>query len=136
MTKRKWIIIIILASVVSVSTLFLLLNVGKRKIVSDLLDENNYPAIKIIVQNGSGFSGVANNVKDNLFGKNIEVVGVGNARKFVYDETIIIVKHGDNIDLKRIQNMTGIENVIYAVNENYFVPFIIVAGRDYQKYFN
>jgi len=108
----------------------------RRDIDDDEFDERNFPAIRVVVHNGCGFMGVANNVRRHLFDKNIDVVGVGNTRRFIYDETLIVVKHNDEVDLRRLQRMTGIENVIYAVNENYFVPFIIIAGRDYQRFFD
>jgi hypothetical protein len=101
----------------------------------NLLSEDNYPSIKIMVQNGCGFAGVANNVKTSLNDKNIDVIGIGNTRKFIYDETVIVVKQIDEVDLKRLQRMTGIKNIVYSVNENYFVPFIIIAGKEYQRYF-
>jgi len=106
-----------------------------KKVVDDILDEAYMPAIRIFVHNGSGFRGVANNIRQSVFGRNIEVVGVGNTRQFIYDETVIVVKHDDETELIRLKRMTGIENVIYAVNSNYYVPFIIIAGRDYQRFF-
>ena len=100
-----------------------------------ILSEDHYPSIKIMVYNGCGFAGVANNVKNYLQNKNIDVVNTRNTQRFVYDETLIVVKQDDEIDLKRLKRMTNIENVIYAIDENFDVPFIIIAGKDYQRYF-
>ncbi|MCL2065245.1 MAG: LytR C-terminal domain-containing protein [Candidatus Cloacimonetes bacterium] len=123
--------VIILASIM----LYIGINSKDRRETESYLSESDFPSIRIMIQNGCGFVGVAQNVRNAVSQKNIDVVGVSNSRKFIYNETIIIVKHDDEIDLQRLKNMTGIENVIYAVNENYFVPFIIIAGRDYQRFF-
>ena len=137
--KKNWFsvksaIIILLTLVILGLSVYFILN---RKIEEKdgLLSEDNYPSIKIMVYNGCGFSGVANNVKNYLQTKNIDVVNTRNTQRFVYDETLIVVKKNDEIDLKRLQKMTGIEHVIYATNDNFDVPFIIIAGKDYQKYF-
>ena len=136
MAKSTWLITLIIIIVLSIGLFILLLSIDSKRVEENEFDERNYPAIRVVVHNGCGYVGVANNVRRYLFDKNIDVVGVGNTRRFIYDETIIVVKHEDDVDLRRLQNMTGIPNVIYAINENYFVPFIIIAGRDYQRYFN
>jgi hypothetical protein len=125
-------IIILITSILTVVAIY---NSKNKDIVeSDSMDKY-YPAIKIVVQNGCGFSGVANNVKHSLADKNVDVVNVNNTRKFIYDETLIVVKHNDEDDLRRLKSITGINNVIYAVNDSYIVPFIVIAGKDYQNYF-
>lgn len=98
--------------------------------------EAQYPAIKIALVNGCGYQGVANNIADALANKNIDVVQVANARKFIYKESIIVVKIMDQNDLNRLKEMTGITQVIYAINQSSPVPFLIIAGKDYQKYFH
>ena len=135
MAKRIILIVIIASILVSIGIVVFMSGYESKKVVDDILDEAYMPAIRIYVHNGSGFRGVANNVRQSVFGKNIEVVGVGNTRKFIYDETVIVVKHDDETELIRLKRMTGVENVIYAVNSNYYVPFIIIAGRDYQRFF-
>ncbi|MCK9329780.1 MAG: LytR C-terminal domain-containing protein [Candidatus Cloacimonetes bacterium] len=98
--------------------------------------EEVFPAIRVYIYNGCGFQGVANRINEYLLNANIDVVNTRNAQKFVYDETVIVVKHNDENDLRRLKDMTGINNVIYAVNKNFEVPFIIIAGKDYEKFFN
>jgi len=134
LTKNSYILLSLFFLVLAIG-LILLIKSCSKKDANDYLSESNFPSIKIMVQNGCGFNGVAQNVRNSLINKNIDVVGIGNSRKFIYDESLIVVKHDDEVDLRRLKNMTGIENVIYAVDENYFVPFIIVAGKDYQKFF-
>ena len=134
LTQNRVFLVIFVVIILLIVAFFVITNYDK-KVYEDPLSESNFPSIKVMVQNGCGFTGVAQNVRNALSEKNIDVVRVGNARQFVYEETIIVVKHDDEIDLQRLINMTGIENVIYAVDKDFTVPFIIVAGRDYQKYF-
>ena len=127
-------IVLLVGSAVLILAILIIINI-ERKDNNDLYTDSYIPYIRVMVQNGCGFTGVANNVRNSMSEMNINVVEVGNARQFIYDETIIVVKQNDEQDLKRLQSVTGIKNVIYALNDNYFVPFIIVAGRDYQNYF-
>lgn len=122
--------------ILSFTLYFLLSKYNKQTEESiEVISEEHYPAIRVYIYNGCGFQGVANRINEYLIDKNIDVVNTRNAQRFVYDESIIVVKHDDKKDLKRLQNMTGIKNVIYAVNSNFDVPFIIIAGKDYEKYF-
>ena len=123
------------AIVIFVIAVVVMINLFNKETDYDPLCESNFPSIRIMVQNGCGFSGVAQNVRTSLSSQNIDVVGVSNSRRFIYDETLIIVKHDDAVDLERLKRMTGIKNVIYAINENYFVSFIVIAGLDYQDFF-
>ena len=132
--SRIWFYMILIVIIIALSGIKIFMIRENNKKTDDSIDKY-FPAIKVIVQNGCGFAGVANNVKNSLSNHNIDVISVNNARKFVYDDTLIVVKHNDEDDLKRLKSTTGIENVIYAINENYLVPFIIIAGKDYQKYF-
>ena len=133
LAKKKRTVTLVSISLL-ILTILVILSIEKKE-NNDLFTDNYFPYIRVMIQNGCGFTGVANNVRNSVSDMNIDVVEVGNARQFIYNETLIVVKHNDEQDLKRLQNMTGIKNVIYAINENYFVPFIIIAGRDYQTYF-
>lgn len=105
----------------------------KRNITEN--KEDQFPAIKIALVNGCGYQGVAANISEAISNKNIDVIQIANARKFIYKESIIVVKVNDQNELERLKEMTGINQVIYALNDSSPVPFIIIAGKDYQKYF-
>lgn len=100
-----------------------------------LSGEEQYPAIKIALMNGCGYQGVANYITECLATKNIDVEIQTNTRKFIYKETLIVVKKEDKNELERLKAMTGIQKVIYALNESASVPFYIIAGKDYLNYF-
>ena len=120
---------------IGISFIYIQVSGRKTEIISEDIEEI-FPAIRIFIYNGCGFQGVANRINEYLLDVNIDVVNTRNAQRFVHDKTLIVVKHDDEKDLQRLKNMTGIENIIYAVNSNFEVPFIIIAGKDYEKFFN
>ncbi|MFA5498943.1 MAG: LytR C-terminal domain-containing protein [Candidatus Cloacimonadia bacterium] len=92
------------------------------------------PAVKVRILNGCGISGVASEFSDFLTKHNVDVIGVGNSRKFIYDKTIIIVKRDDEQDLNRLIKYTGITRRAFAVENDSEEDFQIIIGRDYQNY--
>ena len=136
MAINRWLVIVIISVVLAIGLIVVVMNIERQPIEEDEFDERYLPAIRIVVHNGTGFRRLANEVRQSMFGKNIDVVGVGNTRNFNYDETIIVVKHDDETELRRLMRMTGVRNVIYAVNENFHVPFILIVGRDYHLFFD
>lgn len=93
--------------------------------------EATLPSIKISLKNGCGFEGAASEMTEFLSDKNIEIVASGNAEKFIYNKTIIVVKKMDHADLMRLMEMTGISNWTLAESDYPIAPFIIIIGKDY-----
>ncbi len=131
---KKALIIISILILTGCGIFFYLVIYPKMNEKSDHSEEQ-FPAIKIGLVNGCGYQGVASNIAESMTDKNIEVVQISNARKFIYKESVIVVKVNDKNELERLKKMTGIKNVIYALNDSYPVPFLIIAGKDYQTYF-
>jgi len=98
------------------------------------------PIIKVSVLNGCKFPLIAREVKDLLLDKyseNIDVISWGNVRRrlFIYNQSIIVVKHKDERKLEFLKKITGIKRRIYACDENSLEDFQIILGKDYKKYF-
>ena len=96
--------------------------------------EDNLPAIRIRVLNGSGFRGAASEYGNYLQRFNVDVIGIGNTEKFIYDKSIIVVKHQDEQDLVRLMKYTGITRRIYALSDHSVEQFQIIVGKDYRSY--
>ena len=96
--------------------------------------EDKLPAIKVTVTNGCGYEQLASEYASSLADKNIEVVGLGDTPKPIYDKSIIVLRKGDEQDLKRLQKMTGIQRWTSAYNEYYNADFEIIVGRDYEEF--
>ncbi|MBP7562312.1 MAG: LytR C-terminal domain-containing protein [Candidatus Cloacimonetes bacterium] len=132
---KKILIIISILIILGCGLYFYFVIYPKMKDKTDHTEEQ-YPAIKIGLVNGCGYQGVAGNIAEAMTDKNIDVVQISNARKFIYKESVIVVKIDDKNELERLKKMTGITHVIYALNDTYPVPFLIIAGKDYQTYFH
>lgn len=96
--------------------------------------QDTLPSIRIILTNGCGFENLAREFSLFLKDKNVDIVSMGNTLRPVYDKTIIVVRKGDNEDLKRLQRMTGIERYTLALNETALADFEIIIGKDYEQY--
>jgi hypothetical protein len=95
--------------------------------------ESTLPSIRICLKNGCGFEGAASEMTEYLSDKNIDIVATGNAEKFIYNKTIIVVKKMDPDDLRRLIKMTGIQQWTLAENEYSVAPFVIIIGKDYEE---
>ena len=92
------------------------------------------PAIRVRILNGCGHKNAASDFGNYLTRYNIDVIGVGNAHKFIYDRSIIVVKTDDEQDLERLMRYTGITRRVYALDNHSIESFQIIAGRDFRDY--
>ncbi len=96
--------------------------------------EDKLPAIKVVISNGCGYEQLASEFAESLKDENIEVVSLSDTPKPIYDKSIIVMRKGDQEDLKRLMKMTGIQRWTSAENEYYSAEFEIIVGRDYEQY--
>ncbi len=131
-SKLILIIVIVILFISAVGILLYKYKVLDKNGISD--GEQKLPAVKIILTNGCGFEGLAKEFSEFLSEKNIDIIAIGNTRKPVYDKTIIVIRKGDNEDLRRLQRMTGISRFTMAKNETALADFEIIIGKDYEQY--
>ncbi len=96
--------------------------------------EKNLPPIQIELLNGCGVPDVARKVRDRLLDHNIDVIRFGNAKKYIYNKSIIVVRKDHKDDLERLKANTGIDQVVYALDEMAETPFQIIIGDDYKRF--
>ncbi len=96
--------------------------------------EKNLPPIRIELLNGCGIADVARKVRDHFIEYNIDVIRFGNAKKYIYKKSIIVVRKDEKDDLERLKEKTGIEQVVFALDEQAETPFQIIIGDDYQRF--
>ncbi|MCK9332248.1 MAG: LytR C-terminal domain-containing protein [Candidatus Cloacimonetes bacterium] len=97
-------------------------------------DEDQLPAIKVLVLNGCGYEQLATEFSAHLANKNIDVISVGDTPKPIYDKSIIVMRKEDKNDLERLMRMTGIQRWTSALNEYHNADFDIIVGRDYEEF--
>jgi len=119
---------------IGVVIIILLLNllVSCKKSLPEEIDM--LPAIRVRILNGCGHHNAASEYSRYLTQYNVDVIGIGNADKFIYDKSIIVVKRDDQQDLERLKSYTGIERSVYAISERTTESFHIILGNDYRTY--
>jgi len=131
--KRLFLLLLLICFL---AVIFIIISKRRVAVIKEIAQEESFPAIKVTLLNGCGYDGVAKRVREKLNPQNIDIISCSNAEKFIYNKSIIVVKKKDEIDLKRLQRITGIKRRIYALNENSHASFYIIIGKDFKKYFN
>ena len=103
--------------------------------------EEDLSKIKVMLLNGCGYGGIANDVKDILLkneNSRLDIIAWQNVNRdmFIYDKSLIVVKRQDDKKLEYLMKETGIKRRIYATNENSIEDFQIILGKDYHHYFS
>jgi hypothetical protein len=88
--------------------------------------------VPVIVEvlNGCGVSGVADRVAARLREEDFDVMFVGNADDFNYEETLIVDRSGACSKAVTVARALGVDNVVQQVRESFFVDVSVVIGSD------
>ncbi len=97
-------------------------------------EEEILPAIRIRILNGCGHRNAAADYRSYLIDYNVDVIGVGNTGKYIYNRSIIVVKRDDGQDLERLMRYTGITRRVFALNPQTDESFQIILGKDFREY--
>ncbi|MCD4651274.1 MAG: LytR C-terminal domain-containing protein [Candidatus Cloacimonetes bacterium] len=126
-----YVLIVLILGIVSAGVYYL-----KNRKPEPEVQEQQLPAIKIKLLNGCGIPGIAASIRHKLMEQNIDVISVGNAEKFIYNKSMIVMKKKDEQDLARLIKMTGIQIHIEALNVESLAPFEIIIGKDFKQLIN
>ncbi|MCK4339503.1 MAG: LytR C-terminal domain-containing protein [Candidatus Cloacimonetes bacterium] len=92
--------------------------------------------IAIQVLNGCGKSGLAREVRNILIDKGLNVLSFGNADKFAYMKTVLIIRKMNPEKLETIKKFLPIQHIYRQIKTDSLYDFVIIVGKDYKKYFN
>lgn len=126
-----WSVIVILSLVLAWLVYFRVIIPGRD---AASLNEENLPALKVVVKNGCGVENLAADYAAHIKGRNIDVIGMEDTPLPIYNKSIIEVKMDDRQDLERLQKMTGIGRFTLAVDPQAPAPFVIILGEDFEEY--
>jgi len=84
------------------------------------------------ILNGVGDSGIAHEAKRALLQRGIDVIAVGNATHFDYDESILIARKR-NADVARLGEVLGCKNVVVQIKEDAIEDASLILGADYRE---
>ena len=90
-------------------------------------------SIVVEVVNGCGLKGAAEKVARLLGDRGFDVLFVGNADDFKYDETIIVDRCGDQSKVEALALVIGTDNVVTQVRHSGFVDATVIVGRDFEE---
>jgi len=136
---RNGLIILILA-VVLLATGFTVIKLFKTEKILNIEEKEFSGSVKIAILNGNGYSNVANDVKEfflNDYSEHIDVVGCRNvdSRKFIYKQTLVVLKHDHPEKMNYILKLTNIPHRILAFDDEAIEEVQIILGKDYLEYF-
>jgi len=86
----------------------------------------------IEVLNGTGESGIAHVAKRALLHRGIDVIAVGNADHFDYEESVLIARKRD-ADVELLGELIGCPNVVVQVREDSIEDASLILGADYKR---
>ncbi len=131
--KNKWFIITVVLVVLITLVTVLLMHSKEEVVVSEEDESVMLPPVQIKILNGCGIPGAANLFADALYYENIVVTSTGNANSFNYNKSIIIAKKDIPDDLKRLREMTLIDDYTLALTDRTTAPFFVIVGKDYEQ---
>jgi len=91
-----------------------------------------YQTFTIEVLNGTGTAGLAHTAKRGLLRLGVDVIEVGNADHFGYEESVLIARNPDtNVDM--LGEIVECGNVVVQIREDSIVDATLILGADYRK---
>jgi hypothetical protein len=88
--------------------------------------------LTVSIRNGSGIPGVAGDAEAALRRMEVSVVEVGNADRFDYPETVLIVRRrGAEVEL--LAERIGCRNVTTQIKKNAAADAELILGADYRR---
>ncbi|MBC8313470.1 MAG: LytR C-terminal domain-containing protein [Candidatus Cloacimonetes bacterium] len=87
------------------------------------------------VRNGCGEKGLALNIRNQLIDKGFNVLAFGNADKFLYRKTILLVQKNDQEKKIKVKEILNISRIYPQIKKNSIYDFVLIVGEDWEKYF-
>ncbi len=64
------------------------------------------------------------------------MLSFGNADKFAYMKTVLIIRKMNPEKLETIKKFLPIQHIYRQIKTDSLYDFVIIVGKDYKKYFN
>jgi hypothetical protein len=94
----------------------------------------NEAVIVVEVRNGCGVSGLGDRVADRLKSEGFDVIFVGNAEDFDFDETMVVDRSGEWTKAREVAGALGGLPVVQQVSAGTFVDATVVVGEDFKDF--
>jgi hypothetical protein len=87
---------------------------------------------RVEVKNGTGKDGLAHAVKRGLHRRGIDVIDVGNADHFDYEQTILIARK-PGADVDKLGAILGCKNIVSQFRDGSLADATLILGADYRE---
>jgi hypothetical protein len=111
----------------------------QREEVADLLFSwwgvnmaSDKDVVRVIVYNGSGVPGIAGTAAQELISQGFRVVETRNAEDFDYEETLVILYRGEEVDAERVRDALGVGEIVRQEASQDVADVIVIIGQDYE----
>ena len=91
--------------------------------------------ISFKVLNGCGEKGLALNIRNQLIDKGFNVLSFGNADKFMYHRTTLIIRKINQEKMQKVKEILNISRIYPQIKQESIYDFVLIVGEDYEKYF-
>ncbi len=95
-------------------------------------DASRAERLRVEVLNGTGRSGLAHAARRALLARGVDVVSVGNADRFDYDASIVVVRHRD-AGVEALARAIGCERVVEQIDEDALEDAEVILGADWER---
>lgn len=89
-------------------------------------------APRVVVYNGVGTPGIAGKAAQQLIRKGFRVIDSGNADKFDYKRTQVLLYHGTDADARAVRDVLGTGDIKVQSAPQQLTDIIVIIGADYQ----
>jgi len=85
---------------------------------------------RLEVLNGTGKPGLAHEAQRGLLMRGIDVIEVGNAGHFRYEESVLIARRA-GVDVTELGRLIGCDNVVVQLQDEPLEDASLILGKDY-----
>lgn len=100
-------------------------------LVIDTGGQSNECGAVIEVLNGCGRKGIGERASEVLIDRGFDVMFLGNADDFNYEETLVIDRTGDPSKAVALTEALGVGRVISQQNASSYVEATVIVGKDF-----
>lgn len=94
--------------------------------------ESEGAQFRLEVLNGTGEKGLAHTAKRGLLLRGIDVIEVGNADHFDYEESVLITRK-KGADVALLGKIIGCDNVVEQIRDDTLEDATLILGNDFKK---
>jgi calcineurin-like phosphoesterase len=108
--------------------------VAKSLLFPERAERLNEAVIVVEVRNGCGTRGLGDRVAAHLRNQGFDVILVGNADDFEFDETMVVDRSGEWTKAREVARALGGIQVIQQISSATLADATVVIGRDFEGF--